>query len=144
MFGMLKDKMMAGANKFAGNTDYLEAVCAGVALGAASEGGISEQEEADAKKAISANESITKAFNSRQIDQCLNKMFDKAEKGRSGRAELFKELEDIADNADMAEAVMLAVLDVVEGDGTISDAERAMCEKIATRLGVNLTAMLDV
>ncbi len=144
MMKALKDKATALSNKFAGNTDFLEAVCAASALIAAADGTIEDSEVEATLKAVKANALLAANFDSRQIEQCASKMLDRAEGGRVGRMGLYDELADISKDPQMAEAVVLAALDVAEADGDIGEDEMKVLKKIGTQLGVNVDALLDV
>ena len=52
---------------------------------------------------------------------------------------LEKELEAVAGNKDEALQVLAAAMDVAASDGNIDDAEEAMANRIATKLGVRLS-----
>lgn len=142
MLANLKKALGASMNKYSGNTDFLEAVCAASALVAAADGKVEDSEIDATVKAVSANPSLSGAFNGRQIEQTISQMLERANGGRVGRMGLMRELEDIAADADMCEAVMLAALDVAEGDGNIDDDEMKVLQKVADTLKQNLNSML--
>lgn len=128
--------------KFSRDRDFLEGVLAAAALVAVADGEIEESEEAAIIKAIGANAVLSAAWNSREVEQMAQKMLDRAKGGRMGQNGLYSEIDDIAKNPDMAEAVLLMALDVSEGDGEIEPEEKVVLEKIAGRLGLNLSKYL--
>lgn len=144
MFKALKDKLASASSKFNGNTDFLEAVCAGCALVAAADGDVSDDEIDSTLKAVAANAVLSNGFSSPQITRTAEAMLKRAAGGRVGRSGLYAELDDIAANHDMAEAVVLATLDVAESDGNIDADEKVVLEKIAERLKVNLKKLMEV
>lgn len=131
-------KKMAGnvVNRYSGQTDFLEAVCAGAALVAAADGSIDPQEEIAATKAVAANANLAGAFNARQIEQTMQAMFQRAEGGRVGRQGLYTEISEIAKDPEKAETVLLTVLDVADHGG-IDDTEMAVVERIASTLSLD-------
>lgn len=141
MFAKLKAKLGGGVNRFSGNTDFLEAVCASCSLVAAADGEISDEECLQAIKVVSSNESLSKAFPPQVIEKTMDKMMERVTAGRTGRANVMKEISDIADNTEMAETVYLTALDVAEANGDVCEAERDMLNKIASRLGVNPSSL---
>jgi tellurite resistance protein len=64
MFGMLKRAARAATTEvkadYAENKDFLEAVCAGVALVAAADGEIEDSERAKAMKVVSGHTALSK------------------------------------------------------------------------------------
>ena len=142
MFAKLKSLVEGSANKFVRNKDYLEAVLAAAALIAVADGEIEEKEELAIIKAIGANATLSAAWSSREIEAMAQKMLDRAKGGRMGQNGLYQEIEDVAKNPDMAEAVLLMALDVSEGDGEIEPQEKVVLEKLAGRLGLNLSKYL--
>lgn len=140
MFGKLKARLSSGANRFSGNTDFLEAVCASAALVAAADGDISDDEVAMASKTVKSNTVLAGAFKPAQIEHAIDGMLNRVAAGRTGRMGVFKELSDI-DDPEMRETVYLTALDVAEADGEVCGKERDMLDKIAKNLGVNTTAL---
>lgn len=139
MFGKLfGGKAKAAVSKFSGRTDFLEAVCAGAALVAAADGSIEDSEVAAAIKAVKANKSLADGFDARAIETTMERMLDRAGGGRVGRSGLRTEIQEIAKDREMAEAVVLTMLDVAEGDGEIDPKEQAVMESISKDLGVDL------
>lgn len=143
MFGKLFGKKAeAAVQKFSGRTDFLEAVCAAAALIAAADGEIEDSEIKATVKAVKANKALAAGFDQQTIDQTINRMLERAEGGRVGRMGLWTEVNEVAKDPDMAQAVVLTALDVAEGDGEIEPEEKAVLDKLAKNLSVNLDAML--
>lgn len=143
MFGKLFGKKAeAAVQKFSGRTDFLEAVCAAAALVAAADGEIEDSEIKATVKAVKANKALAAGFDPQTIDQTINRMLERAEGGRVGRMGLWTEINEVSKDPDMAQAVVLTALDVAEGDGDIAPAEKAVLDKLAKNLGVNLDAMM--
>lgn len=138
MLASFKKMLGDSTTKFTRDRNYLEAVLAAAALIAVADGEIEESEEDALLKAVSANAILSAAWSPREIEQMAQGMLDRAKKGRMGQAGLYSEIEDVAKNPDMAEAVLLMALDVSEGDGQIEPQEKAVLEKIAGRLNLNL------
>jgi tellurite resistance protein TerB len=136
MLGKWKDKLMGMSNRFAGKTDFLEAVCAAAALATAADGEIDDKEIEMSMKTVTSNPVLTGAFNDRQISKTMDEMLKRAESGRTGRAGLYKEIEDIANDPEMAETVYLCALDVAESDGCGKD-EQQVLDRIAHRLKID-------
>lgn len=138
MFGKFKSKFTGSVNKFSGNKDFLEAVCAACALVAAADGELEDAEIAQTIKGIASNPALAGAFPTREIEQTADAMCKRAQGGRVGRAGLYKELEDIAADKDKAETVLLTALDVADSDGQVEPEEKKVLEKIAQTFGLNL------
>lgn len=138
MFGKFKSKFTGSVNKFSGNKDFLEAVCAACALVAAADGELEDAEIAQTVKGIASNPALAGAFPTREIEQTADAMCKRAQGGRVGRAGLYKELEDIAADKDKAETVLLTALDVADSDGQVEPEEKKVLEKIAQAFGLNL------
>lgn len=130
-------KAEAAANRVAGRSDLLEAMCAGAALAAAADGSISDDEIGTALEVVSNNDTLSKAFGPGEIDAAMNKQIKRANGGFSGKAALWKEIGDVARNPDDAEAVYLIVLDVVHGDGTVDPKEQVVLDKLAKTLNID-------
>lgn len=142
MFGMFKKNAEAAVQKFSGRTDYLEAVCAAAALVAAADGEIEDSEINATMKAVAANKTLQSGFDSKLIEQTMEKMLTRAQGGRVGRAGLWTEIEEVVKDADMAEAVVLTALDVAEGDGEIEPAEKAVLDRLAKTANVDLQRLM--
>ena len=140
MFGFGK-KAGEAISKFAGKTDFLEAVCAASALVASADGSIDDKEILATKKAITSNKALSGGFETRVIEKCIETMLDRAGGGRVGRSGLWKEVDEgIA--KEYGEAILLSALDVAEGDGDIGEKEQKVLEEIAKRAGVNLANLM--
>lgn len=143
MLGKLKKSLLGSVNRYSGNTDFLEAICAANALVIYADGNVDDIELEAAMKSIEANPTLQSCFNSRQVTQMMDKMLKRAEGGRVGRMGLYNEIEDVAKDPDMSQAVMLAALDVADNDG-ISPEEEEVLKKISSKLNVNMDALMDV
>lgn len=141
MFGFLKSKAEESVKKFSGRTDFLEAVCAAAALIAAADGEIEDAEVTATKKAVMANKALAAGFDHRTIDQCIDRMLDRAGGGRVGRAGLWVEIEEAATKPDLAEAIVCTALDVSESDGEVEPAEKIVLERLAKTLRVDLARL---
>jgi tellurite resistance protein TerB len=143
MFGKIFGKKAeAAVQKFSGRTDFLEAVCAASALIAAADGEIEDSEVKATIKAVKANKSLATGFDQTAIETSINKMLERAAGGRVGRMGLWEEIREIAKDAELAQGVVLAALDVAEGDGEIEPAEKAVLDRLAKELSVDLTRLL--
>jgi tellurite resistance protein TerB len=141
MLGFLKSKIGEARNlaAYGTNKDFLEAVCASIALVAAADGNIADDEVAEAMRVAKGNKTLSTAFGARDIETTLDTMLNRA-KGASGRMSLARELEDIKSKdatGTMAEDVYLAALDVAAADGDIGAKEQEALNKIAGRLGID-------
>lgn len=143
MFGALKKAFAAGATEvkaeYGQNKDFLEAVCAGVALVAAADGDIEDSERTKATRIITNHATLGKLYKQNDIEQCAEAMFRRA-KDASGRAQLARELDDIKgreNGSQMAEDVYLVAVDIAAADGEVEPEEEAVLKKLANRLGVD-------
>ncbi len=139
MLAAWKNKLSGAMSKFAGKTDFLEAVCAACALVAASNG-IKDEEIESAIAAVKTNKTLSGSFKTQIIEKAISTALERT-KTRPGRLGLFQELEEVT--PEQAEIVYLSAFDVADADGDIDKEEREMLTKIATRLGVN-ESTLDV
>jgi tellurite resistance protein TerB len=133
------DKLKSNVTKMNRNVDLLEGGAAFIALVAAADGTISDAEEKVAKKRATTSKVLLGAgFTTREIEQMIDKMLDKADGGsRSGRRELYKELEDVKDkdeDGSLGEAILILALDVAD-EGGIDPKEEAVLREGAVRLG---------
>lgn len=131
-------KAKESINKFSGNQDFLEAICAGAALVAAADGSIDDKEAKAALTAMQSNKLISVAFGPREIEICFGKMESKVTT-RSGRAELKKEIEECVardKTGSLGEAVLYACLDVAD-QGGIEENEEKVLREIAGLLRVD-------
>ena len=143
MFGKIFGKKAeAAVQKFSGRTDFLEAVCAAAALIAAADVEIEDSEVKATVKAVKANKSLSTGFDQTAIEATINKMLERAAGGRVGRMGLWEEIREVAKDAELAQGVVLAALDVAEGDGEIEPAEKVVLDRLAKELSVDLTRLL--
>jgi tellurite resistance protein len=136
-FDNLKNKM----GKLNRNVDLLEGGAAIMALVAAADGNISTEEENSARDRGKKSKVLLGAgFTPGEIEREVNKMLDKADGGsRSGRSELYKELNDVANkdtDGSLGEALLLLGLDVAD-QGGIDPKEEAVLRECAKRLNVD-------
>ena len=146
MFAKLKEKLAGGAQRLAGRTDLLEAVCASCALVAAADGTIEDSEVAQIGQSLSNHPVLSAAFSPREIEAVIYKMLARAQGGRACRAGLYKEIEEAKakSTADDLEMIVLVALDVADADGDLGDDEKAVVEKIGKTLGVSTAALMEV
>lgn len=146
MFAAIKSLVGGKVQKFKGNKDFLEAVCAAAALVAYAPGpdgspGSCDDKEAEAAiKAITSNAVLSGSFSGREIETTMDTMLKRAEGGRVGKSGLFREIEEVRikdTTGDMAEAVLLTALDVADSGG-ISPEEHKLLEQIAEKLKLDL------
>jgi tellurite resistance protein TerB len=137
IFGkLLGNKAKDAVQKFSGNTDFLEALCAGCALTAAAEGGIDDAEYDQTLKVIQSNSAISAGFSPRDIEACFSRLAPKTS-SRMGKAELKREIEEaVKRDQSMGEAIVLACLDVADTGG-ISPPEEEVMKIIAGLCQVN-------
>lgn len=138
MFGLFKGKAADAVNRFSGQTDFLEAVCAAAALIAAADGEIEDKEVEATKKAVMANKALSAGFDGRTIDTTIDRMLDRAGGGRMGRIGLWTEIEEAAKKPEMAEAILCAALDVSDSDGEVEPQEQVVLERLAKTLRLDL------
>lgn len=138
MFKGLKEKLSGGAKRMSGRTDLLEATTAAAALVAAADGSIDDSEIDATAKAVTANETLNTAFSAREIEGSIQRMLDRANGGRVGRMGLYKEIEDVAGKPEEAEIVLLTAMDIADADGEMDPQEKAVLDKIASKLGLNM------
>jgi tellurite resistance protein len=143
IFGAMKNAFKAGNREISAaykeNLDFLEAVCSAVALTANADGSIDESEKRKAQSVVLNHSQLSKLYSAQQIETTLETMF-KRSKDASGRQSLARELDDIKGRPNakqMSEDVYLIAVDIANADGTVSDEEKAILAKIASRLGVN-------
>lgn len=144
LFGGLKSAFKAGAKasatelagKYKENIDFLEAVCAGVALVAAADGEIEDSEVGAVQRLVSGNDKISACYQPHQINEISTKMLALA-KTQSGKQNLARQLDDIKGNPTMCEDVYLIAADIAFADGELEPAEKETLAKIAKRLNVD-------
>lgn len=147
MFGSLKKAFGAalGAGstelkaRYSQNKDFLEAVCAGVALVAAADGEIEDSERGAILRLVGGNETINAIYKSHEISEVAERMLQKAAT-QSGKQQLARELADIKGQQQMCDDVYLIALDIAHADGELEPAEQAVLAKIAKLLNVNAEA----
>ena len=136
-FDFLKKTASGLFNKYSGNKDFIEAVCAASALVAAADGTISDDEIETIVTTISNNPKLSAAYSNSEIEEQARKQLRKAS-SISGRVGLKRELEDVAGkDIEIREDVFAAALDVATADGDIGQKERAALQNIASILRVN-------
>lgn len=138
--GGLKSLFGGSVNKISGRKDVLEGICAAGALVAAADGNISDEEIAATQKTVASNRTISAAFATGDINKTLEVMLKRAEGGRVGQMELYKEIEEVAKNNDEDTRIIIlaGALDVADQNG-IDDKEKVVLEKIAGKLGLKLS-----
>lgn len=135
MLGALRKMAEGHMNKYSGKTDFLEAVCASIALLSAADGEIEDSEVTAGLKSVSANKTLTAGFDARTIERTLETMFKRANEGRMGKVGLWREVEETANShPDWCEDILLAALDTAEGDGEIEDTEKLVLDKLSGML----------
>lgn len=141
MFAALKNKLTGSVAKLNGNTDFLEAACAAVALISAADGDVSDAEIEAGVKAVVSNAILAGAFSSSQIERTAEAMLKRAQGGRVGRAGLYKEIDEArakdGESNELSETILLTALDVAD-QGGIDEAETKVLEQIAQRLKLDL------
>lgn len=138
MLSKLKERFTGTVNKYSGNKDFLEAVCAASALIAAADGEVEDSEVAQIIKSITANPKLSGSFDARQIETTAETMIRRAQSGRAARLGLYAEIGDISKDIEMAETVVGIAYDIAEADGEIEPQEKLVIEKIAQQLKVDL------
>jgi len=145
MFGLLK-KIAGSAAKevkadYSGNKDYLEAVCAASALVAMADGSLEDSEKTKVINILGKHPTLGKMYDRNAIEKTADEMFSRS-KDMSGRQSLARELDDIGQRPDgkqMGEDVYLIAVDVSMADGEQEPEEKVVLEKIAKRLGVDVS-----
>jgi tellurite resistance protein TerB len=144
LFGAVKSAFKAGAkasatemaSKYKENIDFLEAVCAAVALVAAADGEIEDSEVGAVQRLVSGNDKISACYQPHQITDVASKMLALA-KTQSGKQSLARQLDDIKGNQTMCEDTYLIAADIAYADGELEPAEEEVLKKIAKRLNVD-------
>lgn len=137
ILGRLFGSAQEAVNKYSGNKDFLEAVCASAALVAAADGTVSDEEVAKTAQVVLSNPKLAGAFDRRMIETTIDTMLNRANGGRSGRHGLYQEIEDVVKDEEMGQAVYLMALDVAEAEGGIDEKEQAVLTRIAERLHID-------
>lgn len=125
--------------EYSGSKDFLEAVCAAVALVAIADGDIEESEKRSAISIVQNHPDLGKIYQHNEIEECLTRMFSQA-KTATGRASLGRELADVKgkpNSPQMCEDVYLVATDIAGSDGETDEKEAAVLAKIAAFLGVD-------
>lgn len=147
-FGKKKDGLVARiaggvkreiSAEYSQNKDFLEAVCAAVALVAIADGDIEESEKRSAISIVTSHPTLGKLYQHNEIEDCLTRMFSQAKTG-TGRASLGRELADVKgkpNSPQMCEDVYLVAADIAAADGDTDEKETAVLAKIAGFLGVD-------
>ena len=124
-------------NRYSGNADFLEAVCAASALVAAADGTIDDSELEAAVEGMQNNSTLSAIYSGDEIESELLKQVKKA-KTISGRNQLKRELEDVANREiQVRQDVYLVAADVANQDGNIKTEEKRVLNNIASLLRVN-------
>lgn len=143
VFGVIKRAFKSGANEikadYSENKDFLEAICAASALVAIADGDLEESERRKVVSVVTNHAKLSQFYQQNVIEQTTETMFKRA-KDRSGRIQLYRELDDIKSRpgaAQMAEDIFAVALDIAEADGEIEPEEEEVLKKIAERIGVD-------
>ncbi|WP_439398465.1 tellurite resistance TerB family protein [Bradyrhizobium sp. PMVTL-01] len=142
-FGAVKKAFTSGAREinkeYGQNRNFLNAVCASAALVANADGSIEDTEKLKAIQLITNNATLSSLYQRNDIEAALESAF-KSAKDASGRQTLARSLDSILtmpNGTQMAEDVYLVATDIANADGSVSDEEKAIMEKIARRLNVD-------
>jgi tellurite resistance protein TerB len=128
-------------NKYAGNKDFLEAVCAASALVANADGNVSDEELEAAVEGMTNNAKLSALYSGDDIETELLRQVKRV-KSISGRNELKKELKDVGDrDRDLREAVYVIAADVAAASGDIGADEQKVLDKVAEMLRVDGRAL---
>lgn len=129
--------------RLSGRTDVLEAGGAVVALVAAADGNIEDEEIGVALDVLKSHDLLSKAFTGPEIEAAVEKQLKRA-KTYTGRNTLFSDLVDIAKaDEQTCSTVFLIGFDVAYADGTLQPAEKAVLLKVASKLGVDAKSLTD-
>ncbi len=144
IFGALKKAVSAGVGastqelkaKYSENKDFLEAVCAAVALVAAADGEIEDAEVGAIQRLVKGNDKLSAIYKDHEISEVSTVMLAQA-KTVSGKQQLARQLDDIKGNPQMCEDTYLIAMDIAFADGELEPAEEEILKKIAKRLNVD-------
>lgn len=136
-FGNKLKGLLKTLNK-AEHTHLAKAICAAGVLMANASGGIDEGEVNSLKDTIALKPNLS-AFSGDVGGWIDDRAMLISKSAYTGRLQLEKELEAVSGNKDEALQVLAAAMDVAASDGNIDDAEEAMANRIATKLGVRLS-----
>jgi tellurite resistance protein TerB len=131
------------ANKFSGNTDFLEGACALCALVAAADGSVDDDEIVSAIAAVKANKTISDSFSTSQIESTMDTMLTRVST-RTGRISLWDELKDIGADGELGQVVVACGVEVADADGDVDDAEMKVLKKAGSMFGVNVEELLEI
>lgn len=144
MLGRLKDTLLQGRNRLAGNTDLLEGICAACVLVGAADGDLDDNEAGVALDRILANDTLSAVFTASQIEQAFEKQVRRAKQGVTGRLGLRREIEEVRKKSSDADAEMLLVIaiDVAAADGDIGAKEIGALKTIGQAVNLDHTRYL--
>lgn len=131
-----------------GNKDFLEGVCAGIALVSAADGDIEESEKTKALQVVKNHAKLGALYKQPgQIEEVMTRMLGLATT-KSGRLQLHREIEEVKTkigDRQMLEDIIAVMVDIAEADGEIEPAELKVIHSVATKLGIDDFAkqMLD-
>jgi len=137
MFGLINKAKNIG-NKYAGNTDFLEALCAATALVVTADKDIQDSEVESAIETIKGHKTVAASFSNSQVERTFDTMLTRA-KTLPGKLSLKREINDVATKGshEMAEDVFATAVEVACADGDIGAEEQKILVDVAGRLGVN-------
>ena len=142
--GLLGNRAKEAVQKFSGNQDFLEGLCAACAWVAGAEGGIDDDEFDQTLKVINSNSAISSGFKTQEIEMCFSKMTPKTTT-RSGKSELKREITEAIERSKdgtMGQAIVLAALDVADMGG-ISSAEEIVLRELCQLCGQNYDKVIQ-
>lgn len=123
-------------NKFAGNKDFLEAVCAACALVANADGNIADEELEAAVEGMQNNAKLSALYSGDEIETELLRQVKRV-KSISGRNALKGELTDVGQREqELRDAVYVIAADVANAEDGIGGDEQKVLDKIAEMLRV--------
>lgn len=139
MFGKLKEKLTGGAARLNGKTDLLEAICAAIALVAAADGDMSDDEAATGLDRLLNHETLSVAFSATQIEAAFDKQVKRVKQGMSGRLALRREVEEARNKstADELEMLLVIAIDVAAADGDVGPKEMAALKSIGQAVNLD-------
>lgn len=136
MFGIFKNKAVDSVKRLSGRTDILEAAAAIAARVASADGKIEDEEIVAALEAIGSIDTITSAFSATQIENAVNKQFNRA-KNPVGRIQLKKELTDITgSDEETRQLVFLVGVMAAQAVGGVGPEETARLKEDGKLLGL--------
>lgn len=121
-----------------GNKDFLEGVCAGIALVSAADGDIEDAEKRKALEIVKGHAKLGKLYQPAQVEECMTRMLSLATTV-SGRLQLGREIEEVRtrlqDRAAL-EDVIATMVDIASSDGEIEPQELKVIASVAGKLGL--------